>query len=92
MSKRLLLVLLTLLNWQHLSAQKSDNQKLEDLKLQIKQATYYDSSTVFSLGEQCIRLAKKLKKENEIGNPIIIFGGVTKKQSEDRNHIIILGG
>lgn len=74
MSKRLLLVLLLLLNWQHLSAQKSDNQKLEDLKIQIKQATYYDSSTVFSLGEQCIRLAKKLKKENEIGYVYQYYG------------------
>lgn len=74
MSKRLLLVLLLLLNWQHSSAQKSDSQKLEDLKLQIRQATYYDSSTVFSLGKQCINLAKKLNKENEIGYVYQYYG------------------
>lgn len=74
MSKQLLVVLLLLLNWQHASAQKSDSQKLEDLKLRIRQATYYDSSTVFSLGKQCISLAKKLKKENEIGYVYQYYG------------------
>ncbi|AEA44206.1 tetratricopeptide repeat-containing sensor histidine kinase [Fluviicola taffensis] len=67
MSKRLPLVFFFLLIIQSLAAQKADLKKLEDLKIKIKQATYYDSSTVFSLGEQFIQLAKKLHKENEIG-------------------------
>ena len=74
MSKRLLIVLLLLLVFQPLSAQKTDIQRLEDLKLKIKQATYYDSSTVFSLGKQCIQLAKKLNKENEIGYVYQYYG------------------
>jgi len=48
-------------------AQKSDLDRLRDLKTKIRQATYYDSTTVFVLGKQCIALAKKLHKENEIG-------------------------
>ena len=74
MSKRLLIVLLLLLVFQPLNAQKTDLQRLEDLKLKIKQATYYDSSTVFSLGKQCIQLAKKLHKENEIGYVYQYYG------------------
>ncbi len=74
MPKRLLVVLLLLLNLQQLHAQKTDLQRLEDLKLKIKQATYYDSSTVFSLGKQCIQLAKRLRKENEIGYVYQYYG------------------
>ncbi|TSJ45710.1 sensor histidine kinase [Fluviicola chungangensis] len=74
MSKRLLIVLLLLPAFQVLYAQKTDLQRLEDLKLRIKQATYYDSSTVFTLGNQCIRLAKKLHKENEIGYVYQYYG------------------
>lgn len=74
MSKRHLIVLLLLLIFRPLHAQKTDVQKLEDLKLKIKQATYYDSATVFTLGKECILLAKKLKKENEIGYVYQYYG------------------
>ncbi|MNU67576.1 Sensor histidine kinase ComP [compost metagenome] len=74
MPKRLYLVFLLLLIFEQLSAQKTDIQKLEDLKFRIKQATFYDSSTVFSLGKQCIQLAKSLKKENEIGYVYQYYG------------------
>jgi signal transduction histidine kinase/Tfp pilus assembly protein PilF len=59
---------------QVLNAQKTDLEKIENLKIRIKQATYYDSSTVFSLGRQCIQLAKKLNKENEIGYVYQYYG------------------
>ncbi|WP_343634382.1 sensor histidine kinase [Fluviicola sp.] len=74
MPKRYLIVLLLLLVFKPANAQKTDLQKLEDLKLRIKQATYYDSATVFSLGKQCIQLAKKLRKENEIGYVYQYYG------------------
>jgi two-component system, NarL family, sensor kinase len=74
MSKRNLISLVFLLLSLQLSAQKTDAQRLEDLKTRIKQATYYDSSTVFSLGKQCIQLAKKLKRENEIGYVYQYYG------------------
>ena len=74
MLKRNLLYLVFLFFTLQLNAQKSDAQRLEDLKIRIKQATYYDSSTVFSLGKQCIQLAKKLKKENEIGYVYQYYG------------------
>lgn len=74
MLKRLYFYLIFLAGFQPLYAQKSDIQKLEDLKVRIKQATYYDSSTVFSLGKQCIQLAKALKKENEIGYVYQYYG------------------
>lgn len=74
MSKRNLISLVFLLFTMQLSAQKTDAQRLEDLKIRIKQATYYDSSTVFSLGEQCIQLAKKLHRENEIGYVYQYYG------------------
>lgn len=67
MPKQLYCVFLLLLLFKQSFAQKPTVQKLEDLKFRIKQATYYDSSTVFTLGKQCIQLAKALKKENEIG-------------------------
>ncbi len=74
MPKRLLVGLIFFLNLHQLHAQKSDVQRLEDLKIKIKQATYYDSSTVFSLGKECIQLAKKLRKENEIGYVYQYYG------------------
>ena len=74
MLQRLSIVLLFLLIFQSLNAQKTDLQRIEDLKMKIKQATYYDSSTVFSLGWQCIQLAKKLHKENEIGYVYQYYG------------------
>lgn len=74
MPKQLSCVFLLLLFFQQSFAQKSSTQKLEDLKFRIKQATYYDSSTVFSLGKQCIQLAKMLKKENEIGYVYQYYG------------------
>src|SRR5688572_13333685 len=74
MLQRLSIVLLLLLISQVLNAQKSDLEKIENLKIRIKQATYYDSSTVFSLGRQCIQLAKKLNRENEIGYVYQYYG------------------
>lgn len=74
MLQRLSIVLFFLLIFQSLNAQKTDLQRIEDLKIRIKQATYYDSSTVFSLGKQCIRLAKKLHKENEVGYVYQYYG------------------
>ena len=74
MSKRNLISLVFLFFTLQLSAQKTDAQRLEDLKIRIKQATYYDSSTVFSLGKQCIQLAKKLHRENEIGYVYQYYG------------------
>ncbi|MGV3611011.1 MAG: sensor histidine kinase [Fluviicola sp.] len=74
MWKRNLISLIFLFLSLQLSAQKTDAQRLEDLKIRIKQATYYDSSTVFSLGKQCIQLAKKLKRENEIGYVYQYYG------------------
>lgn len=65
MPRYLLLVLLTLNGV--LYGQKTDLQRLNELKKEIKNATYYDSATVFQLGEEGIRLANKLKKKNEIG-------------------------
>ena len=50
-----------------LYAQKTDLQRLNELKKEIKNATFYDTTPVFQLGEEGIRLANKLKKKNEIG-------------------------
>lgn len=74
MLKRLSTVLLFLLILQQSNAQKTDLQRLENLKAKIKQASYYDSSTVFSLGKECIQLAKSLRKENEIGYVYQYYG------------------
>jgi signal transduction histidine kinase len=48
-------------------SQSADIRKLEELKNKIRQATYYDSEAVFRLGKECISLARKLNKENEVG-------------------------
>lgn len=74
MTKLLCFYLIFSAGFQQLYAQKSDTQKLDELKFRIKQATYYDSSTVFSLGKQCIQLAKSLKRENEIGYVYQYYG------------------
>jgi two-component system, NarL family, sensor kinase len=74
MLKRLSIIFFFGMIFQPFLAQKADSKKLEDLKIKIKQATYYDSSTVFSLGTECIQLAKKLRKENEIGYVYQYYG------------------
>lgn len=43
------------------------NKKLELLKKEIRQATLYDSSAVFSKGSQAIFLARKLKSHHDEG-------------------------
>lgn len=74
MSKRNLLSLAFLFFTLQLNAQNTEAERLEDLKIRIKQATYYDSSTVFSLGKQCIQLARKLHRENEVGYVYQYYG------------------
>lgn len=74
MSKRHFIGLLFSFFFFQAFTQHTDARKLEDLKIRIKQATYYDSSTVFSLGKQAIQLAKKLGKENEIGYVYQYYG------------------
>jgi len=66
-------------------SQKSDLRRLEKLKNEIRQATYYDSLTVFKLGKECIQLARKLHKENEIGLVYQYYGNFNYFSSDIPN-------
>lgn len=47
--------------------QSAELKKIAELKSTIQQITFSDSASVFQLGNECIQLAKKINKENEIG-------------------------
>ena len=44
---------------------QSLSKKLDRLKQEIRQSTYYDSATVFKKGAEAIRIARKLKSKKE---------------------------
>lgn len=55
-------------------SQESYQKSIDLLKEQMQQATYDDSAKLFELGRECIELAKKAKKQNEIGYVYQLYG------------------
>lgn len=49
----------------HVNGQSSQIPKLKELQKEIRQASYYDSATVFEKGSKGIRLAQKLKRKQD---------------------------
>lgn len=64
---RSLFLLFLLLFCCKLGFSQSEREVLEQLKKSIRQATLYDSSEVFSKGNQAIQLARKLKSHHNEG-------------------------
>lgn len=74
-----------------------ENTVLEKLKVEIRQATYYDSATVFKKGNQAILIARKQGLISEIGTiyqyygNFCYFSGKVEKANEYYLKSILIG-
>ena len=80
-------ILLIVLSCYGLNAQ-SISKRLDRLKQEIRQSSYYDSTTVFRKGKEAIRIARQLKSKKEEALIYQYFGSFYYYSSQPKQAIV----